>query len=127
MFGALAGESFVSVTTYRRSGKPVPTPVWIAADRGTLLVWTGAESGKVKRLRHTARITIAPCDRQGRLLGDPVPAHARIMARNEMRRVNAAMIAKYGIQFRLSRFGARIGRLVGIKRRGQIGLEITLD
>lgn len=128
LLGMLAWVSYVSLTTFRRSGQPVPTPVWIAPDGNHHLVaWTGAESGKVKRLRHTSRVTVAPCDRQGRLIGEHVEARARVMTPNEMPRVKAAMAAKYGMQFRVSAAVAALGRVVGIRRAGQVGLEITLD
>ncbi|WP_073260434.1 PPOX class F420-dependent oxidoreductase [Cryptosporangium aurantiacum] len=126
-FSALAAEPYLSLTTYRRNGTPVPTPVWAAPSGGHLLVWTGAESGKVKRLRHTPVATVAPCDRGGSLLGEPVAAHARIMRRDENPALNTAMKAKYGWQFRISALGAAIGRVIGIARPGQIGLEITLE
>ncbi len=45
----LARSMFVLLTTYRRDGEAVPTPVWIADDGERLLVTTGAASGKVKR------------------------------------------------------------------------------
>ena len=64
---ALAGERFISLTTFRRSGEPVPTPVWIARDGDTLVVTTPAESGKVKRLRHHSRVELRPCSRTGRV------------------------------------------------------------
>lgn len=126
-FDTLAAEQYVSLTTYRRDGTAVPTPVWAAPSGGRLLVWTGAESGKVKRLRHTPAMTVAPCDRGGSLLGEPVSARARVMRRDETLTVNTAMKAKYGWQFRIAALGAGIGRLIGLARPGQIGLEITLD
>ncbi|EXG80835.1 PPOX class F420-dependent oxidoreductase [Cryptosporangium arvum] len=126
-FAALAAEPYVSLTTFRRDGTAVPTTVWAAPFGGRLLVWTGAESGKVKRLRNAPVATVAPCDQGGSLLGDPAPAHVRIMRRDEKRTLDAALKAKYGWQFRISALGAAIGRLIGVGRRGQIGLEITLD
>jgi PPOX class probable F420-dependent enzyme len=123
----LAKEPYLSLTTFRKVGTPVPTPVWAAGDNGALLVWTGAGSGKVKRLRHTSRVTVAPCDRRGRLDSDPIVATARVMAPEEMPRVMAAMQTKYGWQFRLSAVGATIGRFLRIKPHGQIGVEITFD
>ena len=126
-FTALASEPFLSITTYRRDGTAIPTPVWAAPVDGRLLVWTGAESGKVKRLRHTPVATVAPCERGGSMVGEPVPAHVRIMRKDETPTLNAALTAKYGWQFRISRLGAAIGRVIGIARPGQIGLEITLD
>jgi PPOX class probable F420-dependent enzyme len=73
----LADESFVALTTFRRTGAPVSTAVWIVADpgEGELLVMTPAESGKVKRLRNDPRVTLQPCDRFGRVReGSPVVA-----------------------------------------------------
>jgi PPOX class probable F420-dependent enzyme len=56
---------YVSLTTYRRDGRAVPTPVWIAADGDALLVTTPSGSGKVKRLRNDSRVQLAPCGRFG--------------------------------------------------------------
>lgn len=70
-----AGSSrYVRLTTFRRDGTPVATPVWPVVDRteaggrdGDLLVTTGAETGKATRLRHTPRVLVAPCDARGRV------------------------------------------------------------
>ena len=62
---ALPRSDYVSLTTFRRTGAPVPTPVWAAPDGDSLVVWTRADSGKVKRLRHTSRVTVAPSDIRG--------------------------------------------------------------
>ncbi len=75
----LPDSRYVSLTTYRRSGVAVPTPVWAAPDGGDLVVWTRADSGKVKRLRHTSRVTVAPCDVRGNLQGEAVEAQARLL------------------------------------------------
>ncbi|HEY0485147.1 MAG TPA: PPOX class F420-dependent oxidoreductase [Mycobacteriales bacterium] len=119
-------EPYVSLTTFRRDGTPVPTAVWAAPDgAGHLLVWTGAESGKVTRLRHTAEVTVAPCDRRGRATGDAVPGTARLLPAAEMPRAEAAMARKYGLLFRLTAAGTRLGRLAGLNK-GQVGVELTL-
>ena len=64
---ALADERFVSLTTFRRNGAPVSTPVWIGRDGDALVVTTPAASGKVKRLRHDARVELRPCGRTGKV------------------------------------------------------------
>lgn len=61
----LAGERFVLLTTFRASGEPVPTPVWVARDGDVLVVLTPAGSGKVKRLRRDPRVLVQPCGRFG--------------------------------------------------------------
>jgi uncharacterized protein len=122
----LGDEPYVSLTTTRRDGTPVPTAVWAAPDgEGRLLVWTGSESGKVKRLRHTAAVTVAPCDRRGKVTGDAVPGTARLLPDSELPRVHDAMTRKYGLLYRISTAGTRLGRLFGLNR-GQTGVEITL-
>jgi PPOX class probable F420-dependent enzyme len=123
----LGAEQYVSLTTTKRDGTPVATPVWAAPDReGHLLVWTGAESGKVKRLRHTAAVTVAPCTARGVVTGEAVPGTARLLPESEMWRVRQSMATKYGVLFRVSTLGTRLGRLVGVNK-GQVGVEITLD
>jgi PPOX class probable F420-dependent enzyme len=122
----LAAERYVSLTTVRRDGTPVSTAVWAAPDdAGHLLVWTGSESGKVKRLRHTAEVTVAPCDGRGRVTGEAVVGRARLLPHGELPRVGEAMARKYGTLFRVSEAATRLGRLVGLNK-GQTGVEITL-
>jgi PPOX class probable F420-dependent enzyme len=72
-FEDLAGETYISLTTFRRDGRAVATPVQFVRDGDRLLVNTGARSGKVKRIRHTPKGTIAPCDMRGRLKSDAAP------------------------------------------------------
>ncbi|MGY1653605.1 PPOX class F420-dependent oxidoreductase [Geodermatophilus sp. SYSU D01119] len=104
----LPHSEYVSLTTFRRSGDPVATPVWAAPDGDTLVVWTRAESGKVKRLRHTARVTVAPCDVRGRLLGEPVEATAVLMPPHEWRQARAALARRYGWRWRISYTSSRL-------------------
>jgi uncharacterized protein len=42
----LPNGTYVSLTTFRRTGVPVSTPVWAAPKGDTLVVWTRADSGK---------------------------------------------------------------------------------
>ena len=75
----LAGEKFVQLTTQRRDGTTVSTTVWIAVDEaqpGVLWVTTSATSGKVKRVRHTPRVVLVPCDRRGVVAPGAPPVEA---------------------------------------------------
>jgi len=56
-------STYVSLTTFGRTGVPVSTPVWAAPDGDTLVVWTRADSGKRKHpLPPTAReLAPGPC------------------------------------------------------------------
>jgi PPOX class probable F420-dependent enzyme len=76
---ALATEPFVSITTFRRDGTPVSVPVWCAADHGALLVFSAADSWKVKRIRRDAHVRLAPCSTRGRPRGPAVDADASLV------------------------------------------------
>ncbi len=85
---AFDGMKYLNLETYRRSGNGVRTPVWFAvapvnpstADAQTLYVYTTADSGKAKRIRHTAAVKIAPCDVRGNVSGQWIDAHADIVS-----------------------------------------------
>jgi PPOX class probable F420-dependent enzyme len=68
----LADERFALLTTFRKDGQTVPTPVGTARDGSELLVWTSANSGKVKRIRRDGTVEIAPSDSRGTPTGDSV-------------------------------------------------------
>ena len=90
---ALAKEPFVSITTFKRDGTPVSMPVWCAADNGTLLVFSEANSWKVKRIRRDAHVRVAPCSARGKPRGPAVDADASLV--QETAKVEALLAKKY--------------------------------
>jgi hypothetical protein len=128
---ALADAAYVSIASFRRDGREVRTPVWIApgagaAAKGPLYVYTNGTSGKVKRLRHTPRVRLAPCDVRGRVTRGAAwsEGRARIVADAAAeRRGIDALLAKYGWQMRLLLLGAKLsGRW---KDRCVLEIELT--
>ena len=119
-FAALGDERFVSLTTFRRSGAPVATPVWVARDGRDLVVTTPAESGKVKRLRRDARVELRPCTRTGRV--DPqaaaVPGVAEVLTDETGREL---IRRKYGLEYRVV---MAVERLTRAGRRPRVLLRI---
>jgi PPOX class probable F420-dependent enzyme len=101
-------STYVSLTTFRRTGVAVSTPVWAAPDGGSLLVWTRTDSGKVKRLRHTQRVTVAPCDIRGRTEGPAVEGVAVVVDRAEWPQALAALRRAYGLKFRAGYVTSRV-------------------
>ncbi|MGC4807964.1 PPOX class F420-dependent oxidoreductase [Micromonospora sp. DT233] len=119
----LGAEKYVLVTTFRKDGRAVATPVWAVRDGDALGVWTAAESGKVKRIRRSGEVTVAPCDMRGRPHGEAVPGHARICDPAETRHICELLKKKYGLLGRLSLLGSRL-------RRGEAaraGIRITFS
>jgi PPOX class probable F420-dependent enzyme len=103
-FNALYDESYINLTTFRKNGNAVPTPVWFAQnmESGILYFETDPNSGKIKRLRHTSRVTLAPCTARGKTTGEVIEGNARqVKDTAEMFRARGALHRKYGIQRQL--------------------------
>src|SRR5580692_2057970 len=95
----LSDEKYLSMTTYRKNGTPVTTPVWIAdLGDGKLGFWTSSGSGKAKRLAHTSRVTLQPSDGRGRVKPDStaIEATATLVEGPELDAIRKAVVAKYG-------------------------------
>ncbi|GAB3064376.1 PPOX class F420-dependent oxidoreductase [Intrasporangium mesophilum] len=124
----VAAHQYVSLTTFRRSGEPVATPVWIARDGDDLVVITVDHQGKTKRLAHTARVELRPCDIRGVVPADaPVYSGTGRLDRTPegVAAVKRAMSAKYVT----ARLGNGLERLLGplMRRKPRAGIRITLD
>ncbi|OZC49109.1 hypothetical protein CH289_18215 [Rhodococcus sp. RS1C4] len=122
-FLALGDQPFVSLTTFRRSGEPVSTPVWIGRDGDELIVLTPTDSGKVKRIRNSGRVELRPCNRRGKVPDDAV-AHtgtARIVTDESARRATELIRQKYGVEFRIVML---IERVVARGRKPRVILAI---
>jgi uncharacterized protein len=81
MVASLAGERYISLTTFKRDGSPVSTPVWVTSDDGRrLLVWSGALTWKVRRLRRDPRVLVAAASFRGVERGARIAGRARVVA-----------------------------------------------
>ena len=110
-FSNLENENYMSLTTTRKSGIAVPTPVWFAEKDGKLYVYTSPDSGKVKRIRHTTAVTVAPCTSNGTVTGESVAGIARILSDAEGKMADQILNQKYGWQKRLFTLYVRIRNL----------------
>ncbi|MFI9642681.1 PPOX class F420-dependent oxidoreductase [Micromonospora sp. NPDC051925] len=119
----LSAEKYVLLTTFRKDGRAVSTPVWAVRDGDALAVWTVAESGKVKRIRRDGTVTVAPCDVRGRSHGEAVPGHAVLCGPEESRRVRDLLKRKYWLLGRLTLMGSRLRR----GESGTIGIRVTVQ
>ena len=124
-FTALGAHKYVRLTTFRKDGTPVPTPVWLVPDGDDLLVFTEASTGKVKRIRHTPRVLLAPSDGRGRVKqGTPdVEAVAEIVSeRAEVSRISELLRARYGLAYRLAML---VQKVRGRSPDSGIGLRLS--
>ena len=107
---------YLSLTSFRKDGTAVSTPVWFMTDGGRLLVETGADSYKVRRIRRNPSITIAPCTATGRLRGTPVAATAVLLPDSEVARAEQLMARKYRLDLL---FIKPLRRLQAVLSRGR--------
>ena len=121
---AVLRAQYVALTTYRRDGRAVTTPVWAAAEGGSLYLFSNAAAGKVKRLRNSPRAAIAPCTATGRITGAELAAQGRVLPASEMPRVWRLLVAKYGLPARLFVAYDRARVLFG--RPPSVGIEVRL-
>lgn len=117
----LGAGKYLLVTSYRKNGTPVPSPVWVVEDGAALGVWTAADSWKVKRIRNRADVLIGPCDLRGNPTGEPTPATAEICDAETTARYRTLIARKYGLVGRLTLFGSRLRRGVS----GTVGIRIS--
>ena len=119
----LAHEEYVSITTFKRDGTPVSTPVWVAGDDGNLLVITEADSWKVKRIRRDGHVRIAPCSARGAARGEPIDADATIDP--DTAAVEQLLARKYGWKYRSYRRLAALTRKLR-KRPAPTGVTLRI-
>jgi PPOX class probable F420-dependent enzyme len=122
----LARERYVSLSTFRKSGAAVNTPIWFATDPDDprrLWMYTNGKSGKVKRLRNSGRSRVAACNARGRVHGPWLEATTRIESdpRQEDRAFDL-LLHKYGWQARLLLVGVRLANTW----KDRAILEVTL-
>jgi len=135
----LSDEKYVSSTTYRRNGNGVATATWIVPlDDCKIGFWTSSKSGKYKRLRHDARITLQASDARGKVKASdargkvkagssPVDGTAELLTTGPVfDAVQSKVKAKYGIMVPVSRFFNTLGHLgKGPFPYGDVAIVVT--
>lgn len=130
VFASLRRSRYIVLTTFRKSGEAVGTPVWFAGNAGKLYVYTGAKTGKVKRIRNNPRVTVAPCTVSGKPKGTAIEGRARIVAKDEEAAARRALTRKYWILRPLNdAFNTALRFLRGRRKLpgSIVYLEVTLE
>jgi len=92
---AIQHQKYISLTTFRKSGVGVPTPVWFGEEGGKLYVMTRHDMGKAKRIRNNPQVKVAPCTIRGKVTGPEFVAVARILPPEEHARARQTINRKY--------------------------------
>jgi PPOX class probable F420-dependent enzyme len=103
---SITDEQYVLLTTFKRDGTAVATPIWIAAvGEGKAGFWTGSDTGKVKRLRHSSRVLLQPSDARGRVKpgSQQIEATGTVVTGAELEVIRKQIVAKYGFMTKITR------------------------
>ncbi len=92
---AISGQKYISLTTFRKTGAGVPTPVWFGEDDEKLFIMTRSDMGKTKRIRNNAQVRVAPCTIRGKVTGQEFAASARILPAEDRARARQSIDRKY--------------------------------
>ena len=118
-FADVAKSQYILLTTFTKDGRPKPTPIWAAPDGDRLVVITQETSWKVKRIRNTARVTVAVCDMRGNPKSEAVEATATILDKSANGATYDAIGKRYGL----------MGKTFNVfsKLRGGMTKNVTLE
>jgi PPOX class probable F420-dependent enzyme len=97
MLNQFTRQRNVLLTTYRRDGTAVGTPVHIAVEDGRAYIRTYGKAFKWKRVRHTPDCELAPCTVRGRATGPAIHVRGRILDGDEAARAARALARKYPV------------------------------
>lgn len=122
-FRPISAAKYIQLTTFRRDGTAVATPVHIAVgpdDRDAAYFRTWDTTGKAKRLRHTSAVLLAPSTFRGRALAPAIRAEARLLDGEASRHAARLLASKHPILH---------GRLIPWyhRRRGWVTQQYRLD
>jgi uncharacterized protein len=118
-FADVAGAEYILLTTFTKDGRPKPTAIWAVQDGDRLIAITQEGSWKVKRIRNTARVTIAVCDRRGNNAGEAVEAVAAVLPKSANAATYDALGRRYGLLGKTFNFFSKL--------RGGMEKNVTIE
>ena len=121
---------YLSITTFKRDGTGVATPVWFVSDGTRLFAFTDLHSAKVRRIHNNPRVLVASCWVNGRLRREPVAARAEVLtATSDLERIQELLLERYKFSYRVVMLFYRLGRRLRGKQSVADGaaLAITLE
>ena len=118
-FEALRGRKYATLVTFRKTGEPMPSPLWFGLDaEGRFYSHTMRDGWKIKRMRNNPAVLVAASTSRGKPIGPVYRGTARELPESEWPHAEAAMAANYGIGRKL---------YMGASAQDEIGvyLEVT--
>lgn len=121
----LSSGKYLSLTTFKKSGDAVATPVWVAREGDHLYVTTRADSWKVKRLRNNPDVLLAPCDMRGNITGEQVPGYGEVLDAAGSSHVRELINKRYGLTAKVLFLWENLNARLGRSTPDSVGLKLT--
>ncbi|KJK48722.1 pyridoxamine 5-phosphate oxidase [Lentzea aerocolonigenes] len=123
MITELGRGQYLLLTTFRKDGTPVSTPVWVVTGENddAIYAWSAVDTGKVKRIRRNGDVEVGPCDVRGNPKGPSIKARAVLLEQDASDEIRSRIMRKYGVIGWLTVFGSKLRR----GRTGSVGIRIT--
>jgi PPOX class probable F420-dependent enzyme len=97
----LKGRKYCVVVTYKKSGEPVPSPVWFGVANGKLYFETGAYTVKLKRIARNPEVRVAASTTRGKPVSAPFAGTARVVESEDEDEAERIVQSNYGLFRRL--------------------------
>jgi len=104
-------EKYVNLSTQKKDGSLVNTPVWFAQDgeKKHFYIFSAGEAGKVKRIRNFSSVKVAICDFKGNLRGEWISAQAELIDEEDSKvRAYRQLHKKYGLTIKVFDFFSKL-------------------
>jgi PPOX class probable F420-dependent enzyme len=116
-------SQYVSLTTYRKDGTAVATPVWHAVNDGELFIVSDADAWKVKRIRNNSHVVVTVCSIRGKIAPGAPSAEGTARLLNEAdTETGRTLIAR---KYFMSRIGNWFTKVLHLRKRPVIGIAVT--
>lgn len=87
----------ILLTTYKRDGSPVDTPVSIAFDGDRAFFRSYNKAWKTKRLKNNLDVEVAPATLAGKATGPAIHAHAHLLGGDDAKQAAKALAKRHHV------------------------------
>jgi len=94
---SLKQNKTILLTTYKRDGTPVDTPVSVAFAGERAFFRSFDKAWKTKRLRNNPRVTVAPATLRGRPTGPAIPARVELLSDDQAKIAAKALARRHRV------------------------------
>lgn len=109
-----ADVQYINLETFKKDGTKVTTPVWVAQQNNTLVVTTGKNAGKVKRIRNNGKAIIYTTNQSGsKKLSEELVVQGSILTDEDLKTEAVNILKKkYGMMAKMMLKGPNENRAI---------------